>query len=409
MLPFPIISNTHVIPTSDIKKISCTQDVLYVLYNNGNLYTMGSNQYGTYGTGKSLTSNGGGAFATSTWTLSKTGVQDVWGGSGCAVLLLNTGVYQYCGLARLLGTTNDTSTIALTWTNFTAVNTFITNNSSLTVKKVHVGGQAIGMLMSNDSLYMMGYNSQGGFGSNTQQLTAMSLCRTNVKDFICGSILTMLIDKTNNEIYRAGWNISGQLGTGGTASITAWTSTSAFGTALWATQNATYYIDTGGTLYGSGEYTAGQLDNGINTIASTGNFRTTYVSVMAGVASNAFVGNSTADSTLQSYAAFKVSTDLYIIGQNLSGQQGNGTTGNSATFTKTVLPSGYNSGSVLGYLQIGLTPGNNNTSAGGDGSAVGYMLTNDGKLWCCGDYRYYTSLTGLTSNQSSWTLLPKPE
>ncbi len=411
MFPLPIISNRNVIPTSNIKKIVGNQDVIYVLYNSGALYVMGSNQFGVYGTGKALT-GAGNANATSTWTLSKSSVKDIWSASGCSVLLLNNGTYQFCGLNRIIGTVSDVSTISTSWTDFTALNNFVQANSTLTVKRIHMGGQALGILMSDDSLYFIGYNSQGqlGTGSLSNQ-SSVVLSRTNVSNFVIGSVLSLCIDKSTGIMYKAGWNQSGQLGTGDTSSRSTWTSQGTAVTAMWATNSATMYVDSSGLLYGSGEYTAGQIDNGINTISnSTSNIRTTYLNITAGLpTSTALLNNKTMDSTVQAFQWYKIGTDIYVIGQNASGQLATGSTGNTATFQKMNLPSGYNANSVLNYIQVGLVAGTSNTGAGGDGSAAGFMLTNDGKLWCCGDYRYFRDLTGSTGNLTSWTELPQAQ
>ena len=410
MFPLPIISKTNKIVQSNIQKMTANQDVIYLLFKSGNLYVMGSNQYGTYGNGRALT-GAGNANAISTWSLSATGVKDIWTGSGCSVLLLNNGTYQYCGLNRILGTVSDVSTITTTWSNFTALNSFITSHSNLTVKKIHMGGQALGILMSDDNLYFIGYNSQGQLGTgSTSNQSSVVLSRNNVSDFILGTILTLCIDKSTGIMYKAGWNQSGQLGTGDGSSRTTWTSQGTAVTALWATASATMFVDSTGNLWGSGEYTAGQLNNNINLVTnSTSNLRTTYLNITAGLpTSTSLLGNTTSDSTTQAFQWYKVNTDVYVIGQNLSGQMSTGSTGNISTFTKMILPSGYNAYAVQNYVQVGLVAGTANTGAGGDGSAAGFMLTNDGKMWCCGDYRYFSAVTGLNTNQTQWVQLPLP-
>ncbi len=383
MFPIPIISKTNIILPRKIKKVQMSTEGTFVLFGTGNLYAFGNNalqQFGTGTTAGSIYKN---------FTLIKSNVQDVYAGVDSVIIKLNDGTWQYAGNTKTSGTgTSDTA--VGNWTALPGMQYFDSN--SLTIKEIQVGGTNIGVLCTNNTLYQMGYNSPGVFGTgSTSNSTTFVLSRTNVDRFSFGHLSALCTDLSTGVLYKAGWNNNSQLGApNSTSAFPTWTSVGVAPQGFFTGRYNTSYITSTGVLYSAGLRQYGAITGG------TGNSDTSMVSTYSvlntGLPANALVNNRDVNYTKSWCSYFKTGVGLYVTGRNDNGQLGVGNTNAVTSYTSVPLPAD------IPEYQIETFQTNGYCSV---------LLKNDGRtLYIAGNANYFPQYSGF---QTSFVPLSLPE
>ncbi len=381
MLPFPrLVQYGNTILPRNIVKIQATRESLFLLFTSGNLYAIGYNSYNQFGVGTVNT-------IYKTWQLCKTNVVDFYVGGDSCLVKLNTGSWEYAGNQRLSGTSDGDPVYVNTWTSLPAMNYFNTNG--LTIKKIQLGGTAIGVLCTNNTLYQMGYNSQGNFGTgSTTSQSSFIVSRANTKDFCLGFVFSLATDLSSGILYRAGWNAFGQIGYGTNPASTSWISTGTVANNIFAGLYTSSYVNASGSVLSTGDDAYGAIANGHTTSSSA--VVNSYTSLNSGLPGA--ITDTTIHSTKTYNTWFRTSAGIYATGRNDSGQLSIGSTNNVGSYTAVTLPSGVQSS------QIELFEITNFCS---------FILLTDGRtIYVSGNSNYFP---GYTSTQTTFVPLTLPE
>lgn len=272
MLPFPIISNTNILPPrTEIKKIIGVYNSVMYLDSDNNLYGYGNNTSGAMGSISSVND----------FTLIDSGVDDVWstcnystatGNPHKAVTVLRKGTNMYwSGLGGLFGNTSYTTTYK-TFTDCTSYFSSV-GIDVMQIKKISLActlgnsgatnsGSKCFVLMNNGDLYFMGkaLGSSSGLGlaANAVQST-FTLSAQNVLDIDCDIGVSVYIDNDGKALY-SGTNLS----TGTSNQRSGWGSLSTFTTyknVMCGYDNA-FLFGTSSFVYGVGQTASGNLSTG---------------------------------------------------------------------------------------------------------------------------------------------------
>ena len=180
----------------------------------------------------------------------------------------------------------------------------------------------------DDKLYGCGLNDQGQQGTgNTTNVSTFTQRGTNVADVKASGIMTWYLTK-DNKLYGTGANGGGQQSTGDTTTVLNFTqrATSVASFKLPKETGAVvWYLSTSGALFGVGMNVQGNQGDG--TGGTTGNYVGTFTQRATGVV----------DYDCTAYETWYVTTGgvLYGCGRNNSGQQGIATsTARVLTFTQ---------------------------------------------------------------------------
>lgn len=205
MIPFPIISNTDILPPlPEIKKLATadgntTDNSIALLYDNGELYMMGTNRTGSLGTGDNL--------AVLTWRLVLTDVRDVYVGRQVTLCLMNDGTFKYSGSPNsMFNGVNIGST--LVWISAESYLSWI--DKSRFKEYILSGGITnFGFALYTDgTLYGTGQNSNLAIGVPGSGLTPPTIVGTSVKKVQSSNSSTWYLS-TDNRVYRCGKNTNG--------------------------------------------------------------------------------------------------------------------------------------------------------------------------------------------------------
>ncbi|SOK59342.1 X-linked retinitis pigmentosa GTPase regulator [Yersinia phage fHe-Yen9-03] len=358
MLPFPIISNTNILPIPGIKKLVTSANAVLYLTTGGDLYGAGSNRNGELGLGHTN--------PVPKFIFIRSSVKDVWAsGSTQVVLYIDiSNQFWFAGDTRVLSG-SDTLNFNTTFVNrtdlFSPVG--ITTDAQISDIYFHYGAK-MQVVLKDGSYYCSGKNnvttiSSFGDGTNTNSVNVLRFIRSDVKE-----ARGNFIKDSSNNLLGCGINGSYQLGTGNTTSTTTFisvmTNISTFdagsgGTSTFVIKDNKLYI-TGTTLGGSNIY--GEFGNGGTiTVYQT----LTEITTAGSSISKLFVG-------LNSINTHLVNNGIYMnTGYNVSGQLGRGNTTNVLTFS-SITP-------VWGSSIIKLIIGSNQNT---------YILTDNNKLYACG-------------------------
>lgn len=382
MFPIPIISTYgNAIVQEKVKKIFNGDQNLYVLFKSGNLYALGQNNYGQWGTGTAA------GTAINSWTLISNNVLNAYDGLNSTVIQKTDGTWWYSGYNRVIGTSTGTDAV-LTWTQFSAFDYFSTNN--LTPTDIQVSGSSIYVLCSNASLYTMGYNAWGQIARG-QTLMYSSFGRavggTNIVKFIANPISSWVL-KTDGTFARAGngtmmGNNGSNINDQYTTISTLYTGTQTLHLSI---RSLMLIRGPDQTLYGTGSQLYGQLSRPASSTVQY-NFVTTGSGLPSDLGSNYDLNDFSYDYTTQH--RFIYGANVYATGRNESGQLGVGSTTDVATFTPMVLPV-----PVQDIIDIKGT------------TLATYMLCKGNKFYGCGSFNY---LPGYSTNQSTMQEISLPE
>jgi alpha-tubulin suppressor-like RCC1 family protein len=344
------------------------------LFNSGNLWTCGYNNYGALGNNSSTSTSslntvaGGGT----TW-------RQVVGGIGPNVIAVKTdGTLWTWGW-------NSSGQLGIG----SSINTSSPNTNTLggtTWSQVAAGYGHTAAVKTDGTLWTSGRNDSGqlGNGSTIAQASGGQSSfattvggGTNWISVSCGAFQTAAI-KSDGTLWTWGLNSYGALGSGSTTRTSS-PNTTINGGSTWlqvacGSNNHTTAIKTDGTLWTCGYNQFGQLGNGTSGLTGQSSFATvlgggtTWKQVSGGY-------NHT--------AAIKTDGTLWTCGYGTGGGLGNG----SAAHTSS---PGTVAGGGTTWKQV--VAGRNYTAA----------IKTDGTLWTCG-YNYFGGLgNGSTTNTSSF-------
>jgi alpha-tubulin suppressor-like RCC1 family protein len=199
-----------VLPTSTSAiQVACSEYTSYVLMNNGTLYSCGNNSYGQLGDGSKTTSS---SFLMVQHNTGKK-IVSISAGNNFIMCLLDDGsVY---GFGNNSGGPFGNGTTSSSYLTFTQ----LVNNTGKTVKQVSCGGGSTVLLMTDNTVYGCGSNSNNKLslpnGTDTTILTLIPttvLSSAIIKRIECSRSNIYLL--TTSDIYGCGDNDYGQLGNG---------------------------------------------------------------------------------------------------------------------------------------------------------------------------------------------------
>ena len=197
--------------TGTVKEISCNFVATAILYDNGELWVSGKNNYNHLG------DHGG-----EQWYFIKTldNVRSV-----------SLSENYFTAVAKNDGTlwvAGDNSIGQLGLGNTTTSYQFVQVNGMSDVKQVSCGYYHTMLVKNDGSLWACGYNNSGqlGLGNTTNQttFTQVSSVGNDVKEVYCASNYTIII-KNDGTVWACGDNTYGQLGLGDTTNRTTFTQT----------------------------------------------------------------------------------------------------------------------------------------------------------------------------------------
>ena len=186
-------------------------------------------------------------------------------------------------------------------------------------------------LKTDGSLWAMGYNSNGqlGNGNTTDQSTPVRIVVSGVTAVAAGDNHSLYL-KTDGSLWAMGYNNFGELGNGNYADQHTPVQIVTSGVkAVAAGAQYSLYLKTDGSLWAMGYNINGQFGNGLS--------KTTYSSPVQIVASG--VTAIAAGASGRSSYYLKTDGNLWAMGNNFSGQLGDGTTTERQTQVQVVLGS----------------------------------------------------------------------
>ncbi|WNA16192.1 hypothetical protein XaC1_557 [Xanthomonas phage XaC1] len=362
MFPIPIISKygNNIPVITGIKKYVAMFNGLMVLSTSGDLYAIGQNSNGMFGTGDTT--------AITTWRKINSNVNDVWASDQSGTLVRkNDGTWQTAGLNRFTGS----SVTYNTYTDCTSY--FVQYNNNY--RALYYNTENVYIIDNNDNLLGMGRNSSGQLGTgNTTAVTSFTQLRTSVNkiSFTMDSISVAVLHK-DGTVYTCGSNSNLQLGYSTVTTANRFQQVTGISGTVTDVQMGylcMYVLSTSG-LYTCGTQFSGQLGNGVS--ANT-NRSFAQQSISFGVPSKMW-GN-------RYQIIVKIGTSYYFSGQNMTGSASSG----GSNFT--LIPASYianlnpsDDSLQLGYMKLYALVNNNlygsgNYNAGSVQNLLPYFTAN---------------------------------
>lgn len=202
MLPFPIISNTNILPAPEhIIQTDGSSSHIGVLYSDGSLYLRGSNTSGALGTGNNIDSY-------DKFVLVRTDVKLFFCGSNITFIQTFDNRWYFSGTRSLISAGGSYSS---TFTDITdRLNSEILEGS-IKIKKISTSNLSTLILTTEGNLYACGNNTYGETGLGSGFQSVFKLTNTNVID-ISNCRFSSYAVKSNGELYSVGSNENGYLG-----------------------------------------------------------------------------------------------------------------------------------------------------------------------------------------------------
>lgn len=196
------------ISTDNIKRVDANSSGgMGILYNNGDLWVRGVNNFGCLGTGNNSIVN--------SWTLVRSGVDDFCLGVTGMLVKSTDGKLLYNGRDSIL----NNNTTFLQFADYTAQFT-PSGYSVQNIKQMQVGQYSVLILMNNGALLAFGRNNSGEFGDGSSSSTtglAIRQVAANVDKIQFYNLNSGYL--SDGKFYRAGYNANYALGNGTTSDI----------------------------------------------------------------------------------------------------------------------------------------------------------------------------------------------
>ena len=289
----------------------------FVLTTDLSVYSCGNNGSGQLGLGNTTSYN---TFQKVTMPTGKT-PSKISCGESFTVILMTDGTMYGTGL-NLFGALTDIASPVSSLQ-------LMTNNTTKTPNKIVCGQYHTVVLMTDNTVYSTGYNSNGQLGlGNTNTVNSLSLITMpggyTPIDITAGWIFTLVfMNDASGSIYGTGWNAQGQLGQGNTTSQYTslqkmLNSTGKTPAKVVSGLNHSIVTMTDNTLFGLGYNINGQLGLGNNTVNIT-NLQSVTTMPVGKTVKSVMTGENTVT------VLFTDGT-LYGTGGNLYGELGLGNT-----------------------------------------------------------------------------------
>ena len=316
------------IPGKSPYKIFCGNAFAVIWMTDNTFYSVGSNSNGQLGINN--TTNQNSLVQISTVPTGKT-----WASFGCGTgsiyLITNNGVCYSCGNNA---STNQLCNRIYTWG-------IPVNNTGKTISNIATGANHMIARMSDNTIFGAGLNTSGQLGQgNTNSPVTFFTQMTNStsqtpSQIFCGNNHT-IIRMANNSIYGTGLNTSGQLGNSSTTSVSSLVQMSIPVTRtpsqIACGGNHTIVLMTDNTIFGTGLNTSGQLGN--NSTTSVSSLSSAQMTIPSGTPSQIACGD---NHTI----VLMTDNTIYGTGLNSSGQLGTGDTSSpKLVLTQMTIPVG---------------------------------------------------------------------
>lgn len=282
------------LPISNVIKISCGEDNLYILKNDGYVYACGLNNYGQLGLGhqdnideptKIEYDNDGYSFGN---------IKDISAKSGSCLFLKTNGDVYACGL-------NDHGQLCLS--DKLDKNVPTKNTRLFSIDKIFMGEMCSFYINIAGTTYSCGRNDYGELGIGNDlgdKITNHTVTRQNIIDISSGSKFTMFLD-VNGVVYSCGQGVlntgkGSRLGFDDSNDIHTPQMINLGGVKMkkiYCGSNHSLFLEQSGVVYGCGQNDEGQLGIGATysnmavQIASLSNIKT----ITCGLQYSFFVNN----------------------------------------------------------------------------------------------------------------------
>ena len=305
-----------------VKQIACGRDFAYILKNDGSLYSIGNNDSGQLGLGNTTTHN---SFSKVTTNINND-VDFVSCGNRHTMIIKKDGSLWACG-------ENGNSQLGLNSTTDQKTFVQVTTNINNDVAYVSCGANHTMIIKKDSTLWACGEggNGQLGISGSTADQKTFFRVATNVKQVSCGGYISgttlygnTLIIKNDGTVWGTGYNTNGQLGLGATTNYQGFTKSNSMGTdnaLIKSCGRHSLLVKNDGTLWACGYNN--KIQTGINTSATLSEFMSvsnTYSDIhsiisISGSSYNVFFS-----------AVVRADGTLWCVGDNTKGQLGFGNT-----------------------------------------------------------------------------------